>query len=151
MFLEYLKRKEDEIKEKVQIKRKELEKASFAIKENRRFAELLDKEKATPFTEFTPQVVTSSEKKLQDDLGEQGKRLLDEKEYIEGELALLEDELSEISEVIKDAKNELRNERNIRKEDAKIMREKLSRIAKEGEYNPAKAMASLRKLIQELS
>lgn len=149
MFLDYLLNREEVLKERLDIKRKELDTVSFELKENDRFLEVLEKEKTTPFTEFTPQVVSSSEKKKYESLLELDRSLRDKKNLAESEISQIESELKQVVESIKDGKDVLRKEKGLRKDERASIKDKLQRILKEGEYNPAKAQKSLRKYLNE--
>lgn len=149
-FLDYLNSKAEEVQEKIYAEKRLQEEAVFELKENRRFIEMLEKEKVTPFTEFTPQVISMTEKKMQAELDEQNDILKKRKEQLDQSISGFEKELADINEAIKNAKEIIRNERSIRQEERKVLKEKISLVIREIMDSPANAKEQLEDIISNL-
>lgn len=150
MFLEYLHEKETEVSEKIYEKEKERREIDIKIKENRKFLEMIDEGKSTPFTEFTPQVITATEKKKQQNLSEKSEELLAQKKTLDDEITLLQVELENISTAISDAKKKFSDIKKAHTLEKKDIARRINSIIERNVSDPMRSNIELKEILKIL-
>lgn len=151
MNLEYLNKRQEELFNLISNKRRELLEVNISLKENYRFSEILEKESSTPFTEFTPQVISPLEKKKQQDLYAQGNKLLLEKEALEIDIENFENELNSINDLLKTIKTSLSDIKDNQNNLIKKVLSKVIRIQEIILQDPMRASLELKSLEEYLN
>lgn len=150
MYLDYLKGKKEEVNLELSRIKSRLLDLNVKIKEKERFIELLDKESTTPFTEFTPQVVTAGDRRKREEVSLELSELYRMRTQIEDEKTVLETELENISSAMSDIKKAFSNQKKqINEEKASIVKD-LSQISDTVIQDPMRASILIKDLLNRI-
>lgn len=150
MFLDYFINKERYLKELISEVKTEIADLNTKIKENRRFMEYIEESKTTPFTEFTPQIISNTEKRKQHDIDELDKNLKTLKIDKERRLSLLEEELADTLKYMREAKEYITEIKSVSEERCNETRGKLLAVKEIVIQDPFRAKLEIDEIIESL-
>lgn len=150
MYLDYLKGKKDEVNLEISSRKDRLQNLNVKIKEKYRFIEYLDKESTTPFTEFTPQVITAGDKRKKEEIQDELSALEKQKESLQDEIVLLETEFENINSALSDIKKAFSNQKKQIKEEKKLILKELVKISDTVIQDPMRASIEIKNLLNQL-